>query len=82
MPSTTLRELNGFDQTPASPATATLILIDYQNTYTQGVMELDGWDAALDAAVIAHGDHLRPGRRRAGGGEAGPQRLPGHRPGR
>ncbi|QMU71372.1 cysteine hydrolase family protein [Streptacidiphilus sp. P02-A3a] len=51
MPSTTLRELNGFDQTPASPATATLILIDYQNTYTQGVMELEGWNAALDAAA-------------------------------
>lgn len=51
MPSTTLRELNGFDQTPASTANATLILIDYQNTYTRGVMELEGWDAALDAAA-------------------------------
>lgn len=51
MPTTTLRELNGFDQTPASLASATLILIDYQNTYTQGVMELDGWRDALDAGA-------------------------------
>ncbi|MFJ3904900.1 cysteine hydrolase family protein [Streptomyces sp. NPDC090025] len=50
-PSTTLRELNGFDQTPASLAGSTLVLIDYQNTYTKGVMELDGWEAALDAAA-------------------------------
>ncbi|MEU4809426.1 hypothetical protein AB0H20_09490 [Nocardia fluminea] len=42
MTSTTLRELNGFDQTPASLTNSTLILVDYQNTYTQGVMELTG----------------------------------------
>ncbi|MFE1879831.1 isochorismatase family protein [Streptomyces diastatochromogenes] len=51
MTTTTLRELNGFDQTPASLADATLILIDYQNTYTYGVMELAGWQEALDAAA-------------------------------
>ncbi|WP_035798065.1 cysteine hydrolase family protein [Kitasatospora mediocidica] len=51
MPTTTLRELNSFDQTPAQLADAVLILIDYQNTYTQGVMELDGWQEALDAAA-------------------------------
>jgi nicotinamidase-related amidase len=51
MPTTTLRKLNGFDQTPASLADATLILIDYQNTYTRGVMELAGWQAALDSAA-------------------------------
>ncbi|MFJ2738622.1 isochorismatase family protein [Streptomyces sp. NPDC087440] len=50
MATTTLRQLNGFDETPASLADATLILIDYQNTYVGGVMELDGWQAALDAA--------------------------------
>ncbi|AYN38883.1 cysteine hydrolase [Streptomyces dangxiongensis] len=44
---TTLRELNGFDETPASLSDATLILVDYQNTYTDGVMELDGWRPAL-----------------------------------
>lgn len=49
--STTLRELNGFDGTPASLSDATLILVDYQNTYTRGVMELDGWQAALDSAA-------------------------------
>ncbi|KQY28501.1 isochorismatase [Nocardia sp. Root136] len=51
MTSTTLRELNGFDETPASLTNSTLVLIDYQNTYTQGVMELDGWKPALDAAA-------------------------------
>ncbi|MFI1676259.1 cysteine hydrolase family protein [Streptomyces sp. NPDC020607] len=50
MSRTTLRELNGFDQAPAKLAEATLILIDFQNTYTQGVMELDGWEKSLDAA--------------------------------
>ncbi|MFC0598002.1 cysteine hydrolase family protein [Streptomyces palmae] len=51
MSRTTLRELNGFDQTPAKLAGSTLILIDFQNTYTQGVMELDGWEQSLDAAA-------------------------------
>ncbi|MER8041444.1 isochorismatase family protein [Streptomyces sp. NPDC094032] len=51
MTSTTLRDLNGFDRTPASLADATLLLIDYQNTYTRGVMELDGWEAALESAA-------------------------------
>ncbi|AYF73047.1 isochorismatase family protein [Nocardia yunnanensis] len=51
MPAQTLRELSGFDQTPAGLADSTLILVDYQNTYTRGVMELSGWQAALDAAA-------------------------------
>ncbi|WP_407285403.1 isochorismatase family protein [Streptomyces sp. BP-8] len=51
MSTTTLRELNGFDQTPASLSDATLLLIDYQNTYTRGVMELAGWQSALDSAA-------------------------------
>ncbi|MFG2592369.1 cysteine hydrolase [Streptomyces sp. NBC_01166] len=51
MPRTTLRRLNGLDDTPAKLAGSTLVLIDYQNTYTTGVMELDGWQAALDAAA-------------------------------
>ncbi|RDI46146.1 isochorismatase family protein [Nocardia mexicana] len=52
---TTLRELNGFDPTPAALADATLILVDYQNTYTRGVMELTGWEPALEnaAALLA-----------------------------
>ncbi|MFB7258865.1 isochorismatase family protein [Streptomyces nojiriensis] len=51
MSKTTLRDLSGLDQGPASAAEATLILIDCQNTYTRGVMELTGWEAALDAAA-------------------------------
>ncbi|MEU6664336.1 cysteine hydrolase family protein [Streptomyces sp. NPDC046821] len=51
MSRTTLRELNGLDDTPAKLADSTLILIDFQNTYTQGVMELDGWEESLEAAA-------------------------------
>ncbi|WP_411084582.1 cysteine hydrolase family protein [Streptomyces sp. cmx-18-6] len=51
MSRTTLRELNGFDPAPAALSRSTLILIDFQNTYTRGVMELDGWRASLDAAT-------------------------------
>ncbi|MFD9028420.1 cysteine hydrolase family protein [Streptomyces parvulus] len=51
MPRTTLRQLNGFDDTPAKLAGSTLVLIDYQNTYTTGVMELDGWQDALEAGA-------------------------------
>ncbi|MFC0672999.1 cysteine hydrolase family protein [Brachybacterium hainanense] len=50
MARTTLRELNGLDRTPAVLARSTVVLIDYQNTYTTGVLELEGWRAALDAA--------------------------------
>ncbi|MEU1126168.1 cysteine hydrolase family protein [Streptomyces sp. NPDC005899] len=50
MTTTTLRELNGFDETPAALAAATLVLVDYQNTYVGGVMELEGWQAALRSA--------------------------------
>ncbi len=52
MTTTTLRTLNGLDETPAKLSDATVILIDYQNTYTQGVMELAGWRNALDAAAL------------------------------
>ena len=51
MTRTTLRQFNGFDDTPAALATSTLIMVDFQNTYTEGVMELDGWEPALDAAA-------------------------------
>ncbi|GAA2791190.1 cysteine hydrolase family protein [Kitasatospora sp. CM 4170] len=51
MPTATLRALNGFDETPPSLADATLVLIDYQNTYTTGVMELSGWQEAIDSAA-------------------------------
>ncbi|MES9509386.1 cysteine hydrolase family protein [Streptomyces sp. NPDC000609] len=55
MATTTLRALNGFDETPASLADSTLILVDYQNTYVGGVMELEGWRAALDSAAALLG---------------------------
>jgi nicotinamidase-related amidase len=46
----TLRALAGLPQQPAGLAESTLILIDCQNTYTGGVMELEGVQAALDEA--------------------------------
>ncbi|MGW3334893.1 isochorismatase family protein [Streptomyces rubiginosohelvolus] len=61
MSRTTLRELNGFDATPATLTGSTLILVDFQNTYTRGVMELDGWQPSLDAAA-----HLLARAREAG----------------
>jgi nicotinamidase-related amidase len=51
MPSQTLRSVSDLTTAPAVLADSTVILIDYQNTYTRGVMELDGWDAALDRAA-------------------------------
>ncbi|MFB7633509.1 cysteine hydrolase family protein [Streptomyces sp. NPDC056149] len=51
MATKTLRELSGCDQTPAKLAGATVILVDYQHTYTRGVLELAGWQAALERAA-------------------------------
>jgi nicotinamidase-related amidase len=48
---TTLRTLAGLPSKPVSLADSTLIMIDCQNTYTQGVMELEGVQAALDEAA-------------------------------
>ena len=48
---TTLRALGGLPQQPPALSESTLILIDCQNTYTRGVMELDGVEAALDQAA-------------------------------
>ena len=47
----TLRELSNLPSQPASLADSTLVLIDCQNTYTHGVMELEGVQAALDEAA-------------------------------
>jgi nicotinamidase-related amidase len=49
--SATLRSLSGVVDSPAALATSTVVLVDFQNTYTRGEMELEGWDAALDAAA-------------------------------
>jgi nicotinamidase-related amidase len=48
---TTLRALADLPQQPVSLSESTLILIDCQNTYTRGVMELEGVQAALDEAA-------------------------------
>lgn len=44
----TLRTLSGLPSVPASLAESILILVDMQNTYTGGVLELEGAQAALD----------------------------------
>src|SRR5690349_7914291 len=46
-----LRAPAGLPQPPDGLAESTLIMIDCQNTYTRGVMELDGVQAALDEAA-------------------------------
>lgn len=48
----TLRELASLPATPAPLKQSTLILIDCQNTYTEGVMELDGVQAALEETAV------------------------------
>ncbi|MEW5808542.1 MAG: cysteine hydrolase family protein [Actinomycetota bacterium] len=48
----TLRALSGLPVEPARLAESVLVLIDCQNTYTQGVLELDGVQAALDEAAV------------------------------
>ncbi|MET9497065.1 isochorismatase family protein [Streptomyces sp. NPDC006552] len=45
---TTLRQLTKADETPATLSDSTLVLVDYQNVYTGGAMELTGWRAAVD----------------------------------
>ena len=52
MTRSTLRELNGLSAQAATLAQSTLVLVDYQNTYTRGVMALEGWQAALDEAAV------------------------------
>jgi nicotinamidase-related amidase len=47
----TLRTLAGLPAEPAKLADSTLVLIDCQNTYTRGAMELDGVQEALDEAA-------------------------------
>jgi len=47
----TLRQLAGLADQPATLADSTLIMIDCQNTYTRGVLELEGVQRALDQAA-------------------------------
>ena len=52
MSNPTLRALAELPSEPAALADSTLILIDCQNTYTYGVMELAGVQAALDETAV------------------------------
>jgi nicotinamidase-related amidase len=47
----TLRSLTGMPSAPAALADSTLVMIDCQNTYTEGVMALEGVSEALDEAA-------------------------------
>lgn len=46
----TLRNIAGLPATPADLNQSALLMIDLQNTYRRGVMQLSGVDAALDEA--------------------------------
>ena len=46
----TLRDVAGLGQTPGALRQSALIMIDCQNTYRQGLMQLHGVEAALDEA--------------------------------
>lgn len=48
----TLRALSGLPLAPVSLADSVLVLIDCQNTYTRGVMELENVQAALEEAAL------------------------------
>lgn len=47
----TLREISGLPQEPARLDRSALVMIDCQNTYRQGVIRLEGLEAALDEAM-------------------------------
>ena len=47
----TLRELTGMSQSPSSIADSALVLIDCQQTYREGVMQLVGVEPALEEAA-------------------------------
>ncbi|HEY2223418.1 cysteine hydrolase family protein [Actinomycetospora sp.] len=51
-PSPTLRELTGMSGDPAPLTGSALIMIDLQNTYTQGVMALENVEPAIEQAAI------------------------------
>lgn len=48
---TTLRRLSGLPEHPAPLAESSLIMIDLQNTYTRGVMQLDEVQPAIERAA-------------------------------
>ncbi len=50
--SETLRNLMSLPKAPANLADSTLIMIDLQNTYTRGIMELENVEPAIDEAAV------------------------------
>jgi nicotinamidase-related amidase len=48
---TTLRQLSGMPDSPPPLTESTLIMIDLQNTYTHGIMQLEGVQSAIDQAA-------------------------------
>jgi uncharacterized protein YceH (UPF0502 family) len=51
MASPTLRELTGMDPNPAPISNSALVLIDCQQTYREGVMQLENVEPALQEAA-------------------------------
>lgn len=49
---TSLREISGMSEKPAALSQSTLVMVDCQNTYREGVMALAGVEAALDEARL------------------------------
>lgn len=47
-PSRTLRDLKGLGHTPSKLSESALIMIDFQNTYREGIMKLEGAEEALE----------------------------------
>ena len=60
-PSTTLRQLSGLPATPARLSESALIIVDAQNAYRSGVMQLEGVEPALDecARLLARARTLK-----------------------
>ncbi len=59
--STTLRALSGLPATPARLSESALVIVDAQNTYRSGVMQLSGVEPALDecAGLLARARALK-----------------------
>jgi hypothetical protein len=53
MASPTLRELTGMNPNPSSISESALVLIDCQQTYREGIMQLVGVEPALQEAAGA-----------------------------
>ena len=64
MANPTLRELTGMNPDPAPIADSALVLIDCQQTYREGIMQLENVEPALHEAgvpvLVAVGEQARP----------------------